>query len=418
LIAELETTYSVCSKYVNEGKGMKLADRVNRIKPSPTLAIDAKAKSLKAQGIDVISFGAGEPDFDTPAEIRNAAKNAMDKGFTRYTAVGGSDDLKDAIIAKMKRDHGLEYTRDEVCVSCGAKHSLYNISQALIQEGDEVIIPAPYWVSYPDQVALAGGTSVFIETDEKSAFKITPQQLEDAITPATKALILNSPCNPTGASYTVEELSAIGQVCLKHDFVIISDDIYERLIYDGLEFKNLAQVVPELKSRVVVVNGVSKTYAMTGWRIGYACGEKKLIAAITKMQSQSTSNACSIAQKAAVEAISGSQEPVFEMVKEFERRRTYIVKRLSAMPGVSCFTSTGAFYVFPNFSAVYGKSFNGKIIGNSTEFADYLLEEARVALVPGIAFGGDRYARLSYAISMESIIEGMDRIEKAIKNLK
>lgn len=397
---------------------MKLADRVNRIKPSPTLAIDAKAKALRAQGVDVIGFGAGEPDFDTPAAIRDAAKNAIDAGFTRYMPVGGSEDLKDAIITKMKRDHGLEYTREEVCVSCGAKHSLYNISQALIQEGDEVIIPAPYWVSYPDQVVLAGGTPVFIETDEKSVFKITPEQLEKAITPRTKALILNSPCNPTGTSYTVDELRAIGHVCLKHDFMIISDDIYERLIYDGLVFKNLAQVLPELKSRVVVVNGVSKTYAMTGWRIGYVCAEKELIAAITKMQSQSTSSASSIAQKAAVEAISGPQEPVTEMVKEFEKRRAYIVSRLNAMPGVTCFNSTGAFYVFPNFSAVYGKSFNGKVISNSTEFADYLLEEVRVALVPGIAFGCDKNARLSYAVSMENIAEGMDRIEAAIKNLR
>ncbi|NVN89569.1 MAG: pyridoxal phosphate-dependent aminotransferase [Desulfuromonadales bacterium] len=397
---------------------MKLADRVNRIKPSPTLAIDAKAKALRAQGVDVIGFGAGEPDFDTPVAIREAAKNAIDAGFTRYMPVGGSEDLKDAIIAKMKRDHGLEYTREEVCVSCGAKHSLYNISQALIQAGDEVIIPAPYWVSYPDQVVLAGGTPVFIETDEKSVFKITPEQLEKAITPRTKALILNSPCNPTGTSYTVEELRAIGQVCLKYDFMIISDDIYERLIYDGLVFKNIAQVLPELKPRVAVVNGVSKTYAMTGWRIGYVCADKELIAAITKMQSQSTSSASSVAQKAAVEAISGSQEPVADMVKEFEKRRAYIVSRLNAMPGVTCFTSTGAFYVFPNFSSVYGKSFNGKVISNSTEFADYLLEEVRVALVPGVAFGGDKYARLSYAVSMENIAEGMDRIEEAIKNLQ
>jgi len=397
---------------------MKLADRVNRIKPSPTLSIDAKAKALRAQGVDVIGFGAGEPDFNTPAAINEAAKNAIDSGFTRYMPVGGSDDLKDAIIAKMKRDHDMEYSRDEICVSCGAKHSLYNISQALIQEGDEVIIPAPYWVSYPDQVVLAGGTPVFIGTDENAVFKITPEQLEKAVTPRTKALILNSPCNPTGTSYTVEELRALGQVCLKYNFTIISDDIYERLIYDGLIFKNIAQVVPQLKSRVVVVNGVSKTYAMTGWRIGYACGPKELIAAMTKMQSQSTSSACSIAQKAAVEAISGSQTPVNEMVDEFEKRRTYIVGRLNAMPGVTCFTSTGAFYVFPNFSAIYGKKFKDRIISNSTEFADYLLEEARVALVPGIAFGGDNYARISYAVSMEHIAEGMNRIEEAINNLK
>jgi aspartate aminotransferase len=396
---------------------MKLADRVNRIQPSPTLAIDAKAKALRAQGVDVVSFGAGEPDFDTPAAIGDAARSAIDSGFTKYTPVGGINDLKDAISIKMKRDHGIEYSREEICVSCGAKHSLYNISQALIQDGDEVIIPAPYWVSYPDQVMLAGGTPIFIETREESAFKITPQQLEKAITPRTKALIINSPCNPTGTSYTMEELRAIAQVCLRHDFMIISDDIYERLIYDGLVFSNIVQAAPELKQRVVLVNGVSKTYAMTGWRIGYACGPKELIAAVTKMQSQSTSNACSIAQKAAVEAIAGSQERVSVMVREFEKRRTYIIERLNSMPGVTCFTSTGAFYAFPNFSALYGKSFNGRVITNSTEFADYLLEEARVALVPGIAFGDDRHARLSYASSMENITEGLNRIERAIQNL-
>jgi aspartate aminotransferase len=397
---------------------MKLADRVNKIQPSPTLAIDAKAKALKAQGVDIVGFGAGEPDFDTPLNIKEAAKKAIDAGFTKYTPVGGTDELKDAIIAKMKNDHGLEYTRDEISVACGAKHSLYNISQALIQEGDEVIIPAPYWVSYPDQVVLAGGTPVFIETDEATGFKITPAQLEKAITGNTKALIINSPCNPTGVSYTVDELKAIGQVCLKHDFLIISDDIYERLLYDGLKFSQIAQVVPELKSRTIVVNGVSKTYAMTGWRIGYACGPKELMGAMTKMQSQSTSNPTSIAQKAAVEALKGPQDAVAAMAVEFEKRRTYIVERLNAMPGVTCFKATGAFYVFPNFSGIYGKGFNGKIIGNSTEFAAYLLEEAKVAIVPGVAFGADKYARLSYAVSMENIRKGMDRIEAAIKNLQ
>jgi aspartate aminotransferase len=397
---------------------MKLAERVRKIQPSPTLAIDAKAKALKAQGIDIVGFGAGEPDFDTPENIKEAAKKAIDAGFTKYTPVGGTDELKDSIIAKMKKDHGLEYTRDEISVACGAKHSLYNISQALIQEGDEVIIPAPYWVSYPDQVVLAGGTPVFIETDESTEFKMTPEQLEKAVTGRTKALIINSPCNPTGSSYTVDELKAIGEVCLKHDFLIVSDDIYERLVYDGLKFANIPQVVPELKDRTILVNGVSKTYAMTGWRIGYACGPKELMGAMTKMQSQSTSNPTSIAQKAAVEALNGSQEAVAAMVVEFEKRRTYIVDRLNAIPGVSCFRSTGAFYVFPNFSGVYGKSFNGRKITNSTEFAAYLLEEAKVALVPGVAFGADRYARLSYASSMENIRKGLDRIEEAIRNLQ
>ncbi len=398
---------------------MKLADRVNKIQPSPTLAIDAKAKALKAQGVDVVGFGAGEPDFDTPANIREAGKKAIDAGFTRYMPVGGADDLKDAIIAKMKRDHGLEYSRDEISVACGAKHTLYNISQALIQEGDEVIIPGPYWVSYPDQVKLAGGTPVFIMADESTGFKITPEQLEKTITPKTKYLILNSPCNPTGSTYSKEELAALGEVLLKHEQVlVVADDIYERLIYDGLTFYNIAQVVPALKDRTIVVNGVSKTYAMTGWRIGYACGPKELMAAMTKMQSQSTSNATSIAQKASVEALNGPQEPVAAMCVEFEKRRTYIVDRLNAMPGVSCFKSNGAFYVFPNFSGCYGKTTpGGKKIATSSDFAAYLLEDAKVALVPGVAFGDDRYARLSYAISMENIKKGMDRIEEAIKNL-
>ena len=397
---------------------MQLADRVNKIQPSPTLVIDAKAKALRAQGVDVIGFGVGEPDFNTPAHICEAAKKAIDSGYTKYMPVGGVSELKDAIIAKMKRDHGLDYSRDEISVSCGAKHTLYNVSQALIQDGDEVLIPAPYWVSYPDQVLLAGGTPVFIQTDESNVFKITPEKLEKAITPKTKAMILNSPCNPTGTSYTVDELQALGKVCLKYDFTIISDDIYERLIYDGQKFCNIVQALPELKSRVVVVNGVSKTYAMTGWRIGYACGPKNLIAAMTKMQSQSTSNATSIAQMAALEAIGGSQEVVAEMVAEFEKRRTYIVGRLNAISGITCFNSTGAFYAFPNISALFGKTFNGKVIGNSTDFASYLLDEAKVALVPGIAFGADNYVRLSYATSMDNIVEGMNRIEDAIRNLK
>ena len=397
---------------------MILAERVKRIQPSPTLVIDAKAKALKAQGVDVIGFGAGEPDFDTPENIREAAKRAIDEGFTRYTPVGGTDELKDAVIAKLRRDNGLEYAREEISVACGAKHSLYNISQALVQEGDEVIIPAPYWVSYPDQVLLAGGKPVFIEADESTSFKITPEMLERAVTPRTRALVINSPCNPTGASYSREELRQIGEVCLRYDFLIISDDIYESLIYDGLSFSNMASAVPELKPRTIIVNGVSKTYAMTGWRIGYAAGPKEIIGAMTKMQSQSTSNPSSIAQKAAVEALSGPQEAVSMMNAEFAKRRTYIVDRLNAVPGFSCFRSTGAFYAFPNISGVLGKSFEGKPITNSTELAAYFLEEARVAVVPGVAFGADNNIRLSYATSLDNIRKGIDRIEEAVSKLK
>jgi len=396
---------------------MKLADRVHKIQPSPTLAIDAKAKALKAQGIDVIGFGVGEPDFDTPENIRQAAKRAIDSGYTRYTAVGGTDELKDAIISKLKRDNGLEYRRDQITVACGAKHSLYNISQALIQEGDEVIIPVPYWVSYPDQVLLAGGKPVFITADEQNAFKITPELLERAISPKTKALVLNSPSNPTGTSYSREELKKLGDVCLKHDFIIISDDIYEKLLYDRLCFSNIATAVPELQSRTIVVNGVSKTFAMTGWRIGYAAGPTEIISAMTKLQSQSTSNPSSIAQKAAVEALNGPQDTVMMMTAEFEKRRTYIVERLNAIPGFSCFMSTGAFYAFPNVSALYGKSFSGKAISNSTDLCAFFLEQARVAIVPGIAFGADNFVRFSYATSLENIRKGIDRIEEAVSRL-
>jgi aspartate aminotransferase len=305
-------------------------------------------------------------------------------------------------------------------VACGAKHTLYNISQAIIQEGDEVIIPGPYWVSYPDQIVLAGGTPVFIMTDESTAFKITPAQLEKAITPRTRYLILNSPCNPTGSTYLKDELIALGQVLLKHPHVmVVADDIYEKLLYDGITFYNIAQVVPELKPRTIVVNGVSKAYSMTGWRIGWACGPKEIMGAMTKMQSQSTSNATSISQKASVEALNGPQDAIPAMVKEFEQRRTYIVERLNAIPGVSCFNSNGAFYAFPNFSGVYGKTTPaGKKIDNSSDFAAYLLEDAKVALVPGVAFGDDRYARLSYATSLETIKKGLDRIEEAIRALK
>jgi aspartate aminotransferase len=400
-----------------ETQYMKLAERVHRIQPSPTLVIDAKAKALKAEGIDVIGFGAGEPDFDTPENIREAGKSAIDSGFTRYTPVGGTDELKDAIIAKLLRDNGLTYARDQISVACGAKHSLYNLSQALIQEGDEVIIPSPYWVSYPEQVVLAGGAPVFIRTDERTAFKITPELLEKAITPRTKALILNSPCNPTGSSYSADELRELGRVCLRHDFLIISDDIYESLLYDGLVFSNIASAVPELTSRTIVVNGVSKTYAMTGWRIGYAAGPKEIIAAITKLQSQSTSNPSSVAQKAAVEALNGPRDAIVMMIAEFEKRRTYIIDRLNAIPGISCFRSTGAFYAFPNISGILGKSFNGKPITGSTELAAYFLEQARVAVVPGIAFGAENYVRLSYATGMDNIRKGIDRIQEAIAKL-
>ncbi len=399
---------------------IKLAKRVSLIKPSPTLAITAKAKAMKAEGIDVVGFGAGEPDFDTPENIKEAAIRALKEGFTKYTPVPGIDELKEAIIEKTEKEQGLKYDKSEVIVSCGAKHSLYNIAMALFEEGDEVIVPAPYWVTYPDQVVLSGAKPVFIYTKEENEFKVLPEELEEVITDKTKAIILNYPSNPTGATYTKEELEALAEVILRKNpnMWIISDEVYEKIIYDGRTHVSIATVFPEIKERTLLVNAVSKTYSMTGWRIGWVCGNKEVVAAMSKLQSQSTSNPTSIAQKAAVEALKGPQDKVYEMVKAFDERRRYIVERLNSIEGVSCFKPHGSFYVFPNFSGVYGKSYNGKVIENSMDFAAYLLDEFKVAIVPGIAFGDDNCARLSYATSMENIKKGLDRIEEAISKLK
>jgi aspartate aminotransferase len=397
---------------------MRLSSRTEKIKPSPTLAITAKANALKAQGRKIIGFGAGEPDFDTPDHIKRAAIAAIEKGFTKYTPVGGIDELKDAVIAKLKRDNGLTYERSQIVVSCGAKHSLYNVSQVLFQEGDEVIIPAPYWVSYPDIVMLAGAQPVFIETREQDGFKMRPEALEAAITAGTKAVILNSPSNPTGAAYTEAELKALAEVMTGRDIGIVSDDIYEKIVYDDFRFQNIVSVCPELMDRTIVVNGVSKAYAMTGWRIGYAAGPKNVIAAATELQSQNTSNPTSIAQKAAVEALNGDQAIVGRMAREFRKRRDYMVSALNRMPGVSCLKPEGAFYVFPNISGLYGKKGKTGIISNSQDMAEYLLEKVDVAVVPGSAFGNDRHIRLSYATSMKNIEEGMQRIHSAVSELK
>ncbi|MCX5897100.1 MAG: pyridoxal phosphate-dependent aminotransferase [Proteobacteria bacterium] len=396
---------------------MELARRVKEIKPSPTLAVDAKAKALLAQGIDVVGFGAGEPDFDTPDNIKEAAIKAIKSGFTKYTPAGGTEELKKAVCQKFKQDNNLDYTPPEILISCGAKHSLYNICQALFEEGDEVLIPAPYWVSYPDMVMLAGGTPVIIKTTEKTGFRMTAQDLEKAITPKTKALILNSPSNPTGASYSKEDLTAIARVVLKKGITVISDEIYEKLIYDGFQFSSIASCDPALKPQTLVVNGVSKSYSMTGWRIGYAAGPKDVISAMTNIQSQSTSNPTSIAQKASLEALNGPQDFIPMMVKEFDRRRTYMVDRLNAMPGVSCFKPSGAFYAFPNVSGVYGRKAGSLAITDSSTFTQYLLESVNVAVVPGVAFGADENIRLSYATSFANIEKGLDRIQKAIEAL-
>jgi len=394
-----------------------LSNRAKSLKPSPTLAINAKAKSMQSQGIHVISFGAGEPDFDTPDNIKRAAKKAIDDGFTKYTPVGGIDELKDAIINKFKRDSQLIYKRSEILVSCGGKHSFYNLAQAIFDQGDEVIVPAPYWVSYPPMVALAGGTPVIVETTEKNEFKITSEELKKAISPKTKALILNSPSNPTGCAYTKKELGEIAEIAISNNFFVISDEIYEKIVYDGFEFTSIASLNKEMKNKTIIVHGVAKTYAMTGWRIGYTAGSEEIISAMNNIQSQSTSNPTSIAQKASVEALIGPQNEVEKMVSAFGQRRNYVVDRLNKIPGVSCYKPAGAFYVFPNFSSYYGKSYQGKKIENSTNLADYFLDVARVAVVPGVEFGADPFERLSYATSMEDIKEGLDRIEEALKKL-
>jgi aspartate aminotransferase len=394
-----------------------LSNRAKNLKPSPTLAINAKAKSMQAQGIHVISFGAGEPDFDTPQNIKQAAKKALDDGFTKYTPVGGIDDLKDAIIKKFQRDSGLSYKRSEIIVSCGGKHSFYNLAQAIFDQGEEVIIPAPYWVSYPPMVALANGTPVIVNTTEKNEFKITPEELKKAITPKTKALIINSPSNPTGSAYTKNQLEKIAEIAISKNFFVISDEIYEKIVYDGFEFTSIASLSEEMKKKTIIVHGVAKTYAMTGWRIGYTAGSEEIISAMNNIQSQSTSNPTSISQKASVEALIGPQNEVEKMVSAFAQRRNYIVDRLNKIPGVSCYKPVGAFYAFPNFSSYYGKSFQGKKIENSTVLADYFLDVAKVAVVPGVEFGADPFERLSYATSMEDIKEGLNRIEEALKKL-
>jgi len=397
---------------------MRLSERARAIKPSPTLAMDAKAKALKAAGKDIVNFGVGEPDFDTPDNIKEAAIKAIRDGFTKYTPVGGTDELKAAIAEKFKKDNNLSYEKDEIIVSCGAKHSLYNIAEALYGPGDEVIIPAPYWVTYPDQVVLNDAAPVIAVTEERDSFKIDPQLLKSKMTGKTKALILNSPSNPTGLAYDRKSLEKIAELALKHNFYIISDEIYEKLTYDGFGHISIASLGDEIKQRTIVVNGLSKSHAMTGWRVGFAAGPKDIIKAMTNIQSQSTSNPASITQKAAVEALTGPQDFIPRMVSEFDNRRKYMVGRLNNIKGVSCITPVGAFYAFPNVSSCYGKNFNGKPVSSSLDLSSYLLEQAGVALVPGVAFGDDRYIRLSYATSMENIKKGLDRIEDALSKLE
>ena len=398
---------------------MKFSNRIEQVNPSMTLAIDAKAKEMKANGEDVIGFGAGEPDFNTPERIKQAAIRAIEANDTHYTPVGGTNELKDAIITKMKRDNGLDYDRNQILVSCGAKHSFYNLAQALWEEGDEVIIPAPYWVSFPEMVGLAGAKPVIIETDAAHNFKITVDQIKKALTPNTRAILINTPSNPTGFAYEKSELEAIAQCALENNLLMISDEIYEWIIFDGFKHTSIASLSKEAQKNCVVINGVSKCYAMTGWRIGYIAADAEIVKKVTKLQGQSTSGPCSISQAASIEALVGPHDDVLEMVREFEKRRNVMVDQLAAIPGVSCNKPNGSFYSFPDFSELNGKKDrNGKVIQGSLDFTEFLLTEKKVAIVPGIAFGADANARMSFATSLDKIEEGVKRIKEAVELLK
>ncbi|USQ13613.1 pyridoxal phosphate-dependent aminotransferase [Legionella lytica] len=388
-----------------------LANRVQKVKPSPTLAVAAKATQLRAQGHDVINLGTGEPDFDTPTYIKEAAINAINQGFTKYTAVDGIPELKEAIKNKFKKDNGLDYQLNQILVSVGGKQSCYNLCQALLNPGDEVIIPAPYWVSYPDMVLLADGVPVIISTTPAQRYKINAQQLEEAITPKTRLLFLNSPSNPSGVAYTLDEFKALAEVLKKHPQIIIAtDDMYEHIIWSQ-SFVNILNACPELYERTVVLNGVSKAYAMTGWRIGYAAGPLPLMNAMKTIQSQSTSNPCSIAQRAAVAALNGSNETVLSMVEAFRQRHDYVADRLQKIPGVEVIPADGTFYIFPSVQEVINK----RGYANDLEFSEKLLTEVGVALVPGSAFGNEGCIRLSFATSMEILKDALDRLERFCK---
>ena len=391
---------------------LNLSDRVQRIKPSPTLAITSKAAELRAEGKDIIGLGAGEPDFDTPDHIKQAAIDAINAGKTKYTPVDGTPGLKKAIINKFKNENGLDYEPAQILVSSGGKQSFFNMALALLNDGDEAIIPAPYWVSYPDMVKVAGGVPVVLETDVDSRFKITPEQLEQAITPKTRLFVINSPSNPSGMAYSKEELAALGEVLKKHpDIVVATDDMYEHILWTGQPFVNIVNACPELYDRTVVMNGVSKAYSMTGWRIGYAGGPQKLIAAMKKVQSQSTSNPASISQAAAEAALSGDQQCVKDMVKAFKERHDYVVDALNKLPGVTCAAGDGTFYAFPDFSGAIA-AMDG--VESCTDLAAKLLETAEVALVPGSAFGAPGCLRLSFATGMDTLKEAIRRIEQAL----
>lgn len=402
-----------------EAASSPLSARALACAPSPTLAITAKANQMKAEGIDVIGFGAGEPDFDTPQHIKDAAIAALEKGHTKYTPSAGIPALKQAICDKLKRDNGLDYAPNQIIVSCGGKHSLYNVFQALCGPGDEVIIPAPYWVSYPEQVRLADATPVIIETTDNSGFAPTVAQIEAAITPRTKAIVLNSPSNPTGAMWPRETVEALARLAVQHKFYVVSDEIYEKIAYDGNEPFSIASLGADIKNLTVTVNGMSKAYSMTGWRIGYAAADASIVGAMGRIQDAVTSNPTSIAQWAALAALTGPQDFLNEWVTEFDARRHRIVEGLNSVLGITCRKPDGAFYVFPNVTGLFGKRTpGGKLLETSDDFADYLLADARVAVVPGRGFGAPDYVRLSYATSRNAIETGLHRIAEAVSVLE
>jgi len=395
-----------------------ISNRVQLVEASPTMKVSAKAIEMKEKGIAVVNLSVGEPDFPTPQNIKNAAIKALENNFTKYTINAGLTQLRLAISEKLRRENNLNYRIDEIIVTNGAKQALFNAILSIINPGDEVIIPSPYWVSYPNMVKLAGGKPVILPTDDKTNFKITAEMLEEKISSGVKALILCNPSNPTGAAYSYDELKKISEVVLKHEFIVIADEIYEKLIYGNYRFFSFASLDKELKKRTILVNGVSKAYAMTGWRLGYAAAPAEIIGAMNKIQSHSTSNASSISQYAALEALTGNQKAVEEMRVEFEKRRDFLFEKLNGINGINCVLPEGAFYLFPNVQGLLGTTFKGKEINTSMDLSLYLLEEAKVAVVPGSAFGAEGYLRISYATSLENLKEAVTRIKAAVENLK
>lgn len=394
-----------------------LSDRVVRIVASPTMKVTAEAKKLTSEGINVIDLSVGEPDFPTPQNIKDAAKKAIDENHTKYTINAGTVELRKAIVNKFKRDNNLDYSLNEVIVSSGAKQSIFNAILSTVSRDDEVIVPAPYWVSYPEMISLAEGRTIVIETSETNGFRITPDQLEKAVSPKTKIFILCNPSNPTGSAYNRKQLDEIAEVVSKFSFLVISDEIYEKLLYDNFEFISFASLNEEMKKRTILVNGVSKTYSMTGWRVGYTAGPEEVIKAMDKIQSHSTSHASSISQQATIESLNGPNDYLRIMQEEFHKRRDYLFDQLLSIDGISCYKPEGAFYLFPNFSFYMNRTYNGTRINNSLDLAMYLLNEAKIALVPGSAFGAEGFIRFSYATSMENLGEAVKRLKEAIEKL-